>query len=87
MGKASLVFCASALIFCGVAAAVAFPYAALSREQIEAARTPLLGSQMGLVDLGGFGMVPVRDLVEYYVENPPAPEVGVLARKVHFEGC
>lgn len=54
--------------------ALGFRLAALPRATIEAATRPAPAESLPDVDVGGgFGRVPVIDLVGYYIENPPAP--------------
>jgi len=89
MDKASLIFCTGSLGVCALIAVVAFPYAAKSRAEIEAARAVTSAEQLGEVDLGAFGTVSVLDLVTHYMENPPElPAAGAApAAKVRFQGC
>ncbi|WP_127474993.1 hypothetical protein [Sulfurivermis fontis] len=84
------------LLFCGVslaltlgAAAVLFPYAAMSDEQRARLDTPQPAETLGAIDLGGyFGSVPVTDLVHYYVTNPPHGGTAPTAVKAdRFGGC
>ena len=84
----SLVFCVSALAVCLGVAWLAFPHAAVSREEIAAVRDGREAYDFEDVDLGDFGMVPVLDLVDYYITNPP-PEITTseAAAPVRFQGC
>lgn len=88
MDRASLVFCAASLGVCLLIAAVAFPYAAKSRAELDAATVATSAEQFGDLDLGAFGTVSVLDLVTHYMENPPAaPLAGAPAEKIRFQGC
>ncbi len=88
MDKASLIFCGGSLCICIAVAAIAFPYAALSRSEATAAAEIVDAESLGTMDLGDFGEVAVADMVTYYIENPPAPlAAGKVAKKVRFEGC
>jgi len=65
-----------------------FPLAAKSKAEIEFATTPQSAEVFDDIDLGEFGEVPVLDLVDYYLENPPAPETATnLDKKTRFQGC
>lgn len=85
MDRSSLVFCLSALVLSFAAAAAGYRYAALSEERLNASQVPVPAEQLGEVDLGDFGTVPVTELVTYYLENPPA--AGSAPRAVRFQGC
>ena len=88
MDKQSLIFCGGMLGLCLAIAAIAFPFAALSTNQVAAAKTPVAPAQLGEMDLGSFGKVSVSDMMSYYIENPPEPETaGGAVKKVRFEGC
>ncbi|MGI9381656.1 MAG: hypothetical protein ACR2PO_00755 [Methyloligellaceae bacterium] len=89
MDRASLIFCVASLGTCLVVSAAAFPYAAKSRAEIDAARTVTSAEQFEDVDLGAFGTVSVLDLVTHYMENPPEPPAAgaAPAKKVRFQGC
>jgi len=86
--RASLMFCVGALGVSALIAVVAFPYAAISKAQIAAANSVVSAEQLGVMDLGEFGKMPVTDLVSYYMENPPEPAAaGAAPKKIRFEGC
>jgi hypothetical protein len=69
-------------------AVLAYPHAAISETRLQASRQVVPAEDMGEVNLGEFGAVPVLDLVEYYMENPPPKAAaGVPVRKVRFQGC
>ncbi len=88
MDRSSLMFCVAVVLGSIAVAAAAFPLAALSPAELAQSKTPLEADEMGAVDLGDFGTVSVLDLVGYYIENPPAPEVpGTRKKKVRFQGC
>lgn len=69
--RASLIFCFGALGISLLIAVAAFPYAAMSKAQIAAANSVVSAEQLGVMDLGEFGQMPVSDLVSYYIDNPP----------------
>jgi 5-keto 4-deoxyuronate isomerase len=88
MDKASLVFCGGSLGACLLIAVVAFPYAALSKEDVISAKSLVDAEEIGVMNLGDFGDVTVSEMVSYYMENPPAPvAIGAAPKKVRFEGC
>jgi hypothetical protein len=69
-------------------AAIAYPFAAIPAAEAATARAPLPAEEMEDVDLGDFGVVSVLELVGYYIENPPASEVGAAGgKKKRFQGC
>ncbi len=86
MDRTSTIFCILSLIASVGLAALVYPAAAVSPEQAALLKTPVSAEEMGDLDLGDFGMVSVLELVEYYVENPPAPLAGGV-RKKRFQGC
>jgi len=68
--------------------ALLFPFAAKSKAEIEYYTTPQSPEILDDVNLGEFGEVPVLDLVEYYIENPPAPDTTSGSdKKTRFQGC
>lgn len=86
--RASLIFCCGSFGICLLIAIAAFPYVALSKAQVAAANSVVSAEQLGVMDLGEFGEVPVSDLVSYYLENPPEPAAaGAAPKKIRFEGC
>lgn len=91
MDRSSLIFCAGALLVSLAVSAAAFPYAALSAEELRRARTPASAESLPAVEVGGgFGRVEVIDLVGYYMENPPQPKGSAAegsGRVRHFGGC
>jgi len=81
-------FCIVSLIGVYAVAATLFPLAAKSKSDIEYASVPQSAELFDDVDLGEFGQVPVLDLVEYYIENPPIAEaVSGTQKKTRFQGC
>ncbi len=91
MDKHSILYCAAALAVSLLISWLAFPYAALDRDVVVRAETPQDAEVMGSVNVGnGFGMVPVVELMSYYIENPPLAATGqgaVVAPKIKFGGC
>ncbi|HCX33151.1 MAG TPA: hypothetical protein DHV08_06070 [Rhodocyclaceae bacterium] len=90
MARTSVIFCLATLAASALAAALAFPYAALPRGTLETCEIPVPAEKLPDVDLGGgFGKVPVIELVAYYIENPPAPAApgAAPAAVKRFGGC
>lgn len=90
MDRASLIFCVGALALSLLVAVVAYPYAAVSADQLALAAKPQPAESLGSVDVGnGFGEVPVTKLMDYYISNPPAQPVSApaAAPQIHFGGC
>jgi len=63
-------------------------FAAKPQGDIEFANKPQSAELFEDIDLGEFGNVPVLDLVQYYIENPPINEVeSGTEKKTRFQGC
>ena len=88
MDRASLIFCGASLALTLVLCIDFIPAASISDERLQSSRVATPAYEMGEVDLGDFGQVPVQDLVDYYIENPPAEASGgEVAAKERFQGC
>jgi len=48
-----------------------YPYAARSAADVETASTPMGAEMFDDVDMGDFGMIPVLDMMQHYIDNPP----------------
>lgn len=81
-------FCIASLVGVYLVSFVMFPFAAKSQSDIEYATTPQSAELFDDIDLGEFGNVPVLDLVQYYIENPPVNEpTSGTDKKTRFQGC
>lgn len=81
-------FCAATLAAAAGVSAMLFPYAALPGDVVRRASAASPMETFEDVDLGeDFGVVPVADLIGYYLENPPAAETAQPERRKHFGGC
>ncbi len=88
MDKSSILFCIGALVGSALLAKVAYPLAAISKEQLTSSQSIVPAEELGVIDLGEFGEVSVYDMVSYYMDNPPEPKAAeVSPGKVRFEGC
>jgi len=89
MERTSLYYCIGSLAVSLLIAVVAFPFAAMDLNTVNAANAPRPAYVMGSVDVGeGFGKVSVEELMTYYIENPPAVKTGATAApEIHFGGC
>ncbi|MCB1759621.1 MAG: hypothetical protein KDI68_07535 [Gammaproteobacteria bacterium] len=89
MDRASLLFCALSLAVSLLIAVICLPLASLSTAELQASQALTPAEEMGELDLGDFGSVSVLELVDYYLENPPAPPAAGAAavRAVRFQGC
>ncbi|MBB4302759.1 hypothetical protein GGD81_001795 [Rhodobium orientis] len=90
MDRASLIFCIGAVFAALVLSVVGFQFAAMPKDAVAAANTPVLAEEMGVVELGdGFGELPASDLMDYYLENPPVSDAGTsdAAPERRFGGC
>lgn len=89
--RQTFLFCGGCLaITLGLAAAL-FPLASISEEALAQSRTPQAAENMADIDVGtGFGVLPVMELMGYYLENPPTPPESGAAqapRRQQFGGC
>ena len=88
MNRTSAVFCLIVLAGFFVVAALLVPLASLPEETFEAANTPTPAENLEDVDVGrGFGTVPVAWLLDYYLDNPPAPEADNQEAERMPDGC
>ncbi len=87
MNIARMLFCCAALAASFLVAKVAFPLAALPSSTIENAQTPQEPELFDDIELEDFGAVPVLDMVQYYIDNPPDTPVEGSGKKVRFQGC
>ena len=82
------IFCIASLVGVYLVAFTMFPFAAKPQGDIEFANKPQSAELFEDIDLGEFGNVPVLDLVQYYIENPPINEVeSGTEKKTRFQGC
>lgn len=84
---------ATNLLFCAVSLAAViglmwliFPFTARSSQEVTASKTPLGAEMFDDIDLGDFGMVPVLDMMQHFIDNPPV-DTGEPTKKVRFQGC
>lgn len=86
-----VLFCVASLLGCLGLAVLLYPEARLSEATVATNRVAQPMETFDLVvDAGDFGPMTVIELMAYYLENPPQPEVqGVAAQppKRHFGGC
>lgn len=90
MDRSSMIFCTVTLLASLGLAWLFFPLAALPEKTLQAAKTPQPAETMGSINLGGgFGEVPISDLMDYYIDTPPQPAASgaPAAPVVHFGGC
>ena len=88
MDRSSIIFCIGSVLFCLGIAIFTFPAASVSRETITNANTPMDAEKMQDIDLGDFGKVTVLEMLNYYLENPPAKiTVESELKETHFQGC
>jgi hypothetical protein len=88
MDRSSIIFCVGSVLVCLGIAILTFPEASVSRETITKANTPMDAEKMQDIDLGDFGKVTVLEMLDYYLENPPAnTTVESELKETHFQGC
>jgi len=88
MDRSSIIFCIGSVLFCLGIAIFTFPAASVSRETLAAAATPIDAENMQDIDLGDFGKVSVLEMLDYYLENPPAKTtVESELKETRFQGC
>lgn len=86
MNISSILFCAITAVCAFAVSWFIFPYAALSHDELTAAKTPVEAELLDDVAVPDFGEVPVFDMVLHYIDNPPL-ESEADAGKVRFQGC
>ena len=89
MDRASLIFCVLSVVIALAISIFGYPFAVVGADTLSQWRTPANAEALPDVNLGEFGTVTVSELIEYYLENPPArPTPGAgSAREVRFQGC
>ena len=88
MDRSIIIFCIGSLLVCLGIAIFAFPVASVSKETIANANTPKDAEKIQDIDLGDFGKVTVLEMLDYYLENPPAKTtVESVLKETHFQGC
>ena len=63
--------------------------ASISTEKLKNWKEPAQAEELPDINLGDFGNVSVGELIDYYIENPPAHsfEDNTLTREIRFKGC
>ena len=89
MYRASLIICALSVVLALAISILGYPFAVVGADKFAQWRTPANAEALPDVNLGEFGTVSVSELIEYYMENPPAQSVpgSRSAREVRFQGC
>jgi len=89
MDRPSLIFCTLSLVVTIGLSWLFYPAAAIAPEKLTAWTTAAEPEAVPDLDLGEFGVVSVSELMQYYIENPPAPTApgAKPERKVRFQGC
>ncbi len=89
MDRASLIFCALSVVLALAISILGYPFAVVGADKFAQWRTPANAEALPDVNLGEFGTVSVSELIEYYMETPPAQSVpgSRSAREVRFQGC
>lgn len=88
MNRVSLIFCVGSLVVALAVAAVGFSSATVSSDVLARYRTPVSPGALPAVAIKGYGRIAVRDLVDFYIENPPESRPAEDSdRDVRFQGC
>ena len=89
MDRASLIFCVLSVVIALAISIFGYPFAVVGTDTLSQWRAPANAEALPDVNLAEFGTVTVSELIEYYLENPPArPTPGAgAAREVRFQGC
>ena len=88
MDSSSIIFCFGSVLVCLGIAIFTFPAASVSRQILTKANTPMAAEKMQDIDLGDFGKVTVLEMLDYFLENPPAKTtVESELKETHFQGC
>ena len=82
----NLLFCVASLAAVTAVTWLAYPYAARSSQQVSDSVTPQGAEMFEDVDLGDFGLVPVLDMMQHYIDSPPL-EADSGESEVRFQGC
>ena len=88
MDRSTIIFCIGSLLVCLGIAIFTFPAASVSKEKFMNLNIPMDAEKMQDIDLGDFGKVTVLEMLDYYLENPPAKTtVESKLKETHFQGC
>ena len=89
MDRLSLTFCSLSLIGTFGFISIIYPMASISTEKLKDWKEPAQAEELPDINLGDFGNVSVGELIDYYIENPPAHsfEDNALTREIRFKGC
>lgn len=90
MNRVSIGFCTVSLALTAVVLVAGFNLAAMPRQSIAAAKTPVPPESLPDIDMLGFGKVSVMDMMGYYIENPPVAATaggGATTSAKRFGGC
>lgn len=91
INRVSIVFCTVSLALTAGALVAGFNLAAMPRQTIAPAKTPVPPESLPDIDMPGFGKVSVTDMMGYYIENPPiaatAGDGATTSSAKRFGGC
>ena len=89
MDRISLIFCTLSLVITLGLAAFLYPHAVLPRDVLETSSQSVEAEEIPDINLGDFGIIPVSELLDYYIENPPViPDTDETnLRRVRIQGC
>jgi len=91
MDRSSVIFCALAVVAAVALSVFGYQVAALSDDEVAAAKTPVAAEEMGVVDIGdGYGEMAVSELMDFYIQNPPVKATGAAQAaepERRFGGC
>lgn len=82
----SVFFCIASLAAVGGLSWLAFPYAARSSQEVQQSSATQGAELFDDVELGDFGSIPVLDMMQYYIDNPPLEPSGG-GKTIRFQGC
>lgn len=90
MNRVSIVFCMASLALTAAVLVAGFHIAAVPRQSIATAKTPVPPESLPDINMPDFGKVSVVDMMNYYIENPPAvttADGGATSSAKRFGGC
>ena len=88
MDRAIMIFCGASLAASLLISILFVPASRVSTDRLQKSRVATPAYELDDVDMGEFGRVPVQELVDYYIDNPPVKSVGeVVSSKARFQGC
>ena len=89
MNHASLIFCTFSLIVTIGLTFFFYSRAIIPVGKLTGWNEPAHAEDLPDINISDFGVVSINKLIDYYIENPPAPLTNgnIPSREVRFKGC